>query len=174
MIYRTFHRLRKVQVTIPQLSPTHTKARIVKFCIPLHQEPHPQESSNTDKNLKKEVVELVSSSSSSSTSSTYLECYDPLFIVQCSPDLVTPGYRLYDDHCPFMIVEAHDEGFFKMVDKNKVVIGEWYNVGHVVGVIDDQDEDDDDGSINGDGSSIMSEWLWQAYAHTEDEEDKKR
>lgn len=62
-----------------------------------------------------------------------------------------------------MIVEAHDEGIFKMVNnKDAVLLGEWYNVGHVIGVIDDGDDDDDDG--------IMSEWLWQAYAHIETEE----
>lgn len=114
-------------MTIPQLSPTHTKAKILKFCIP-----HPHEA-------------------------TYLECYDPIFVLRCSPDLVTQGYRQHDDHCPLMIVEAHDEGIFKI--SSDIALDQWYDVGHVIGEIDDEDDKDND----------TGEWLWQAHSHTQDD-----
>jgi hypothetical protein len=88
-----------------------------------------------------------------------MECYDPLFVLECSPDLVTKGYRVHDKHCPSMIVESHEEGTFKLADSVK--LDEWYDVGHVIGEIDDGDDDDDD--HHGD------EWLWQAYSYEVDD-----
>jgi hypothetical protein len=57
-----------------------------------------------------------------------------------------------------MIVEAHDEG--KLSLKAGIEMNKWYDVGTEIGEIDDGDDDiEDDG-----------EWLWQAYAHDEEEE----
>mmetsp|Transcript_30511 Transcript_30511/g.87132 ORF Transcript_30511/g.87132 Transcript_30511/m.87132 type:complete len:129 (+) Transcript_30511:224-610(+) len=126
MFQRTLVCLRKAQITIPQLSPTHSRAKIVKWCV----------------------------DASSTTSS--VESYDPLFIVQCSPDLVTEGFRKSTNHEPLMIVEAHDEG--KLSLKDGIEMGKWYDVGTEIGEIDDGDDDfEDDG-----------EWLWQAYSHEEE------
>ena len=127
--------LRRARVTIPQLSPTHSQARIMEFCV-------------DDNKLQ---------------NGPYLECYDPLFVLECSPDLVTEGYRKHPDHCPHMIVESQEEGIFRL--KSDIEINTWYPVGHVVGEIDDGDDDGDNDE----------EWLWQAYNHDENqgEEDEK-
>lgn len=117
--------LRKARVTIPQLSPTHTRAKIVQWC------------GTVDKN--------------------WVESYNPLFILQCSPDLITEGYRQSPDHEPLMIVETHDEG--QLTLDETIQLNQWYDVGTTVGEIDDGDSDDDDND---------GEWLWQAYSHGED------
>jgi pyruvate/2-oxoglutarate dehydrogenase complex dihydrolipoamide acyltransferase (E2) component len=54
-----------------------------------------------------------------------------------------------------MIVEAHDEGTIQF--RKDINVGQWYDVGHVIGEIDDGDEDGDE-----------VDWLWQAYSHEED------
>ena len=128
MFRRTFVCFRNARITIPKLSPTHTKARIVRWCI-------------EDPLNGKE-----------------LECYDPLFILQCSPDLVTAGYRVHENHQPLMIVEAHDEGILKVEDD--IELGKWYHVGKGIGSIDDGEDD----------TGEDSDWLWQAYSHSEAEE----
>jgi pyruvate/2-oxoglutarate dehydrogenase complex dihydrolipoamide acyltransferase (E2) component len=117
--------LKKAQMKVPQLSPTHTRAKILKFC-------------------KNEGAEI--------------QCYDPIFILKCSPDLVSEGYRKYEDHEPLMIVEAHDEGVIKLHDN--IQLDEWMNVGDPIGEIDDGEDDGDE----------SSEWIWQAYSHDEEEE----
>jgi len=138
--------LRKARVTIPQLSPTHTRAKITKFCLP-----HLQlaVANNTKEGRGKD-----------DKSHYYLECYDPLFVVTCTPDLVTSGYRFYEDHCPQMIVESHEEGVFCL--NEDVVLDQWYDVGHTIGTIDDGDDDGDENE----------EWIWQAYAYDDDEEEE--
>lgn len=128
MFHRTFACLRRAQITIPQLSPTHTKAKIVRWCLPT---------------TSLDTVEIAS--------------YDTLFVLQCSPDLVTEGYRQAEDHEPFMIVEAHDEG--KLTIDPGISLNEWYEVGTPIGEIDDDDNEDPDDD---------GEWLWQAYSHDED------
>lgn len=127
MFQRTLIRLRKATITMPQLSPTHTKAKIVQWSVDIHQTNPPIQ----------------------------INCYNPLFILQCSPDLITPGFRKYDDHEPLMIVEAHDEGILSI--NPSIKMNEWYDVGTVLGTIDDGDDDPADDS----------EWLWQAYNHVE-------
>jgi hypothetical protein len=94
------------------------------------------------------------------TPTTSVESYDPVFILQCSSDLVTEGYRVHQDHEPLMIVEAHDEG--KLSLKAGIELDKWYDVGTEIGEIDDGDDDiDDDG-----------EWLWQAhYSNSHEEEE---
>lgn len=125
MIYRTWACWKKALLTIPQLSPTHTKARILQWYI---QEP---------------------------LNGTHLEAYDPLFLLECSPDLVTIGYRLSDTHHPKMIVEVHEEGKLQ-VHQDILTNGSdsWYPVGYPLGVIDDGEDD-----------GLESTWLWQAYLH---------
>jgi hypothetical protein len=127
--------LRKAQVTIPKLSPTHTRARIIKWCTPIQDH----------------------------TSAKNLECYDPLFVLECSPDMVSEGYRQHPDHCPTMLIESQEEGTFRL--NSDVQLNTWYDVGTVLGEIDDGD-DDDDADDNG-------EWLWQAYSHEEKDGDKQ-
>ena len=128
---------RKARVTIPRLSPTHTKARILRFCPP----------------------EL------STDSSCYLEITNALFVLECSPDVVTEAFRekLEDgtDVCPLMIVESHDEGDFAL--DATIRTGEWYGVGERIGTIDDGDDDDDN----------EEDWLWQAYSHEENDEERE-
>ncbi len=127
--------LRKARVTIPRLSPTHTQAKILRFC--------PSET----------------------LSPVPLECTDALFVLECSPDIVTQAFREKHpdgmDVCPRMIVESHDEGDF--VPDPTLRLGEWYNVGETVGTIDDGDDDGDDGD----------DWLWQAYSHEEGGEERE-
>lgn len=127
MFHRTLTCLRRAQITIPQLSPTHTRGKLVKWCI--------------DPSAKHLTV----------------ESYDPLFVLRCSPDLVTEGFRQHQDHEPLMIVEAHDEGKLTLLDT--IELDKWYEVGTEIGEIDDGDDDE---YHNGD-------WLWQAYAHEEQE-----
>lgn len=140
MIHRTLVCLRKVHVTIPKLSPTHTRAKIVQWC--------------------QDVV----------TRPQYLEAYDPLFILQCSPDMITEGYRESPNHEPIMIVEAHDEGIMNL--KDGIQLDQWYNVGTIIGTIDDgdsDDENDDNHTKDTTSPNHDDEWLWQAYAHTMDQ-----
>lgn len=118
---RTVTCWRRAVVTIPKLSPTHTKARIYKWYA---------------------------------QSGSSMECYDPIFVLECSPDLVSNGYRLYDDHKPLMIVESHEEGDLQV--NEDIVSDKWYKVGDEIGTIDDGDSDDD---------AYNSEWLWQAYSY---------
>mmetsp|Transcript_8426 Transcript_8426/g.20828 ORF Transcript_8426/g.20828 Transcript_8426/m.20828 type:complete len:189 (-) Transcript_8426:228-794(-) len=162
--------LRKARVTIPKLSPTHTRAKILKFCPPGLLSPNPSTNSKS------------SGLDSDRLSSVYLECTDALFVLECSPDLITEGFREQTDDGtdvnPVMIVESHDEGDFVLVecsssssssnttsDETQIRLGEWYDVGHTIGTIDDGDDDDDDDDTE--------EWLWQAYSYQE-QEDKDR
>jgi hypothetical protein len=129
MFQRTLVCLRKARITIPQLSPSHTKARIYKWCV------------------------------DASAKNKSMECYEPLFVLECSADLVTTGYRLAENHQPLMIVEAHDEGVLKL--RGDIDTNEWYDVGHEIGEIDDGDDDEEDNA----------EWLWQAHYFTKEETD---
>jgi hypothetical protein len=84
-----------------------------------------------------------------------MESYDPLFVLECTPDLLTPGYRVHENHKPLMIVEAHDEGILEI--KDGIKMNEWMDVGDFIGWIDDGDDENVD----------ESDWLWQAYSHGE-------
>jgi hypothetical protein len=125
MFRRTFACLRRAHVVIPQLSPTHTRAKIVKWCL------------------------------DPSSPSISVQSYDTLFVLQCSPDLVTEAYREAIDHEPLMIVEIHDEGILTV--KSGIEMNTWYECGEPIGEIFDGD---DDPAYDGD-------WLWQAYSHVE-------
>jgi hypothetical protein len=96
----------------------------------------------------------------SSLPPTHVECsgYDVFFILQCSPDLVSQEHRVHSNHEPRMLIEAHEEGTVKIYDS--VQLDKWYDVGEVIGEIDDGDEEDD---------SVASEWIWQGYTHNEEE-----
>mmetsp|Transcript_40525 Transcript_40525/g.41099 ORF Transcript_40525/g.41099 Transcript_40525/m.41099 type:complete len:194 (-) Transcript_40525:178-759(-) len=160
--------LRKATVTIPKLSPTHTRAKIMKFCIPVGLGSDEKKGGGPPEGVGS--VEVVSG-----ILPRAIECYDPLFVLECSPDVVTKGYREqtedgHDIH-PVMIIESHEEGNFHLADddhdhdvkNSKLKLNEWYDVGHIIGVIDDDDDDDDVENNN--------EWLWQAYSHSDDDDD---
>ena len=150
---------RKAQVTIPRLSPTHTKAKIVRFCPPGF--------------LDNAAAAAASSTGKPAHShpQVYVEVTDTLLILECSPDVVSEEHREQTeegiDINPTMIVETHDEGDFRLIgnDKNEIKLNEWYDVGHVIGSIDDGDDDDDDND--------NEEWLWQAYPYKEGEEGRE-
>jgi len=158
------------RVTIPCLSPTHTRAKIVKFLV------------DTDA-----AAAAAASGDEGRDGGVDVECYTPLMVLQCSPDLVTEGYREHIDHEPQMLIESHEEGrFFFHNDDNdnnpkalktttattKIELDKWYPVGTTIGYIIEEDDDDDDDDIDGDGDEGKDnnnieddEWLWQAYSH---------
>lgn len=135
MIHRTLVNLKRARIVIPQLSPTLTKARVSKWF--------------KDPKLRDQSI----------------ECYEPLFVLECSPDLVSSGYRVHENHHPLMLIEAHDEGILNihhdlLFEHNEEDADQWYPVGHVLGEIDDEDDEDTE----------TSDWLWQAYSYTEETE----
>ncbi|CAJ1964953.1 unnamed protein product [Cylindrotheca closterium] len=102
-----------------------------------------------------------------------IECYEPLFVLQCSPDLLSEAYRKYKTHEPLMLIEAQDEGKLQIspeiLESSKR--GEWFPVGHFLGTInDDDDDDDDDDNNDAEISGEDTEWLWQAYSYEEEAE----
>lgn len=140
MVHRTLLQLKRARIVIPQLTPTLTKARIYKWL---------KDPART-------------------SSPTTIQCYEPLFVLQCSPDLLSEAYRKHKTHEPLMLIEAHDEGDLhispEVLESSKN--GDWFPVGHLLGSIhDDDDEDDDDDSED-------AEWLWQAYSFEEEEENQ--
>ena len=170
-----FHRTlacfrRRVKITIPQLSPTHTKAKIYKWCIPVGstanddngkgQQPSQQPSQQQQQQTQDDVVKV--------------ECYDPLFILQCSPDVITEGYRKYDTHEPLFIVEAHDEGMVRLrTDMQLHDNHTWYDIGDEIGEILDDEQEEEEMNDDGDGDTDDKEqWLWQAYSYEEEEEEE--
>jgi pyruvate/2-oxoglutarate dehydrogenase complex dihydrolipoamide acyltransferase (E2) component len=116
-MFRTLARHSK-RITMPQLSPTHTSARILRF----------------DVQNEQEVV-----------------AYDPVMIVECSPDLVTEGFRDRPDETVTMMVDTQEEGVVR--DLMNDWQGKWIPVGAELGVIDDDDPVDGD-------------WTWQANLDT--------
>ena len=136
------------RVTIPQLSPTHTSARIIKLLQP---------------------ASTASSTTSTDNASNYpfVESYDCIMILECSADLIAdPADRDYDDQQLHMIIETCEEGFLKL---NSAILSKleaseqagdltaqsktnWMPIGTEIGIIDDDDE-------------IDGEWTWQAYFH---------
>jgi pyruvate/2-oxoglutarate dehydrogenase complex dihydrolipoamide acyltransferase (E2) component len=105
------------RITIPRLSPSHTKVRILRY------------EGNVANGM--EVV-----------------AYDPIMVVECSPDLVTAGLRESPYETLQMMIDTQEEG----VLRNMKVINEteWLNVGTEIGIIDD-------------GDPIDGDWTWQAY-----------
>ena len=82
-----------------------------------------------------------------------VEPYQTVFILECSPDFLTPGFREEPDQKVSMIIENQEDGVVSKLDTD--VLGKWMNVNTAIGVIDDGDE------IDGD-------WTWQAYTHNDD------
>lgn len=78
--------------------------------------------------------------------------YDPIMIVECSPDLVTAGLREFPDERIKMLIDTQDEGVVRSL--RALEDTEWLAVGTHIGVIDD-------------GDPIDGDWTWQAYLHTE-------
>ncbi len=120
------------RVTIPKLSPSHSKARIVQVLKPYEQMSTPLATSSKD---------------------IYVECYDTIMVLECSPDLIAdPADREYDDQKLMMIIETCEDGDLHL--KQEVIEeSQWFDVNTEIGIIvDDDDEVDDD-------------WTWQAYFH---------
>jgi hypothetical protein len=118
MIARTLAVYAK-RITIPRLSPTHTKSRITEFFV---------------------------------KQGDYVEPYDTIFVVECSPDFITEGFREFPDQQVSMIVENQEEGVIQELRTD--LLGKWVDVDTHIGIVDDGD-----GEIDGD-------WTWQAYKHT--------
>lgn len=112
------------RMTIPRLSPTHTKAKITKFLA-----------------KKGDTVEP----------------YDTVFIVSCSPDFITEGFRDTPDQEVSMIIENQEDGTITELDES--VLGKWLDVDTPIGIIDDGDEVDGD----------WADWTWQAYTHGDED-----
>lgn len=108
------------RIVIPRLSPTLTKARIIRF-----------EVSKGDQ----------------------VSAYDPILVVECSPDLVTPAYRDSPDQTVQMVVDTQDDG--EATDLRTDLEGQWLDVDTTIGTIDD-------------GDPVDGDWTWQANLHSED------
>lgn len=76
--------------------------------------------------------------------------------------MLSEGYRKHPDHRPKMLIESQEEGIFRVHSSN-LQINKWYDVGTVIGEVDDHDE----------GDPSEEEWLWQAYSHEPEEEEGK-
>jgi len=85
-----------------------------------------------------------------------VEPYDTVFVVKCSPDFITEGFRETPDEQVSMIIENQEEGFIKELDET--CLGKWLDVDTPIGIIDDDE-----------GEEIDGDWTWQAYTH----DDKK-
>ena len=105
------------RITIPRLSPTHTKAKVTEF--------------------------LVKNGAS-------IEPYDTVFVVDCSPDFITEGFRDEPDQVVSMIIENQEDGTIKDLDES--ILGKWLDVDTPIGVVDD-------------GEAIEGDWTWQAYKY---------
>lgn len=79
-----------------------------------------------------------------------VEPYQTVFIVYCSPDFLTPGFRESQNEQRCMIIESQEEG--TVSELKSEILGEWVDVGTAIGIIDDGDETDGD-------------WTWQAYTY---------
>lgn len=80
--------------------------------------------------------------------------YDPILIVECSPDFVTEAFRESPDQTVKMMIDTQDEGTIKNLLQNHG--DKFLPVGTELGVIDD-------------GEPIDGEWTWQAYLQEKDE-----
>jgi len=119
---RTVPRELSKRLKVPQLSPTHTRVKIIRWLSP-------------------DGSSVVS--------------YDPVLLVECSPDLVTEAFRDYKSQTIVMMVDTQDEGDLR-IHRNfgGNSTNEWLDVGTELGIIDD-------------GEPIDGDWLWQAYKDEE-------
>ncbi len=84
--------------------------------------------------------------------------YDPVLIVECAPDFVTEAFRDYQEQTVIMMIDTQDEGIIQNLVQSDGTT--FLPVGTELGMIDDGDPTDAD-------------WTWQAYLHTEEEDDGK-
>jgi len=100
-------------------------------------------------------------------SRTHVVEYQPVLILQCSPDLVADAAdRLSPTHQPLMLIESMEEGTLIWntdVDNNNDK--EMINVGTILGQIVDEDQEEDDDE--------NEDWSWQAYLHDDNDETTK-
>lgn len=89
---------------------------------------------------------------------TDVVAYDPILIVECSPDMVTEAYRDSPNARPIMMIDTQEEGIVK--ELKDFYINQWIPVGTEIGIIDD-------------GDPIDGEWTWQAYLDEYPEDLKK-
>ena len=80
-----------------------------------------------------------------------VEPYETVFIVECSPDFLTPGFRETPDQKVSMIIENQEDG--KITELLTDLLGKWLAVDTPIGILDD-------------GDDIDGDWTWQAYTHT--------
>lgn len=80
--------------------------------------------------------------------------YDPILVVECSPDFVTEAFRDSPDERVKMMIDTQEEGTIQNLFEEHG--DKFLPVGTELGVIDD-------------GEPIDGEWTWQAYLHTEDD-----
>lgn len=111
------------RITIPRLSPTHTKSRITKFLVQQGDEVEP---------------------------------YETVFIVDCSPDFITAGFRETPNQQVSMLIENQEDGTITELDTD--VLGKWLPVDTPIGIVDD-------------GDDIDGDWTWQAYTHDDGKDD---
>ena len=96
-------------------------------------------------------------------SRTHVVEYQPVLILQCSPDLVADAAdRLSPTHQPLLLIESMEEGtlIWNDMDNDKEMI----NVGTILGQIDEDQEEEDDEN---------EDWSWQAYLHDDNDETTK-
>lgn len=86
-----------------------------------------------------------------------VEAYQTVFVVDCSPDLLTEGFRECPEEQQSMIIESQEDGTVSKLDTE--FLGKWLDIDTPIGIIDDGDE------IDGD-------WTWQAYTHSNSKESK--
>ena len=109
-MHRTLLRSLSKRITIPKLSPTHSKVQIQQILIPHN---------------------------------NYINEYEPIMIVKCSPDVVTKGFRESENHMPIMIIDSQEEGIVEWKSE-KITENVWLDAGTVIGKIDDGEEVDGD------------------------------
>jgi hypothetical protein len=120
-MFRSIPLLLSKRITIPRLSPSHTKVRFLRYEV------------NVATGME-------------------VAAYDPIMVVECSPDLVTAGLRESPDETLQMMIDTQEEGVLrnlKAIDET-----EWLNVGTEIGIVDD-------------GDPIDGDWAWQAYLHSD-------
>lgn len=82
-----------------------------------------------------------------------VKAYDPIMILECSPDLVTEAFRDTPNQKVRMMIDTQDEGVVRGLLEDWE--GKMIDVGTPVGVIDD-------------GEPIDGDWTWQAYLDNEE------
>lgn len=87
-----------------------------------------------------------------------VSAYDPVLIVECSPDIITEAHRDSPNHKVIMMIDTQEEGVIR--DLKSFYIDQWIPIGTELGIIDD-------------GEPVSGEWTWQAYIDNGDYEGDK-